>query len=276
MFNQPITDFYLGKRLLFINISNKVVLFDFPTLTYIKSVINIASNKYQLIDIKQFPRKEYQDFVLMAKISCENFNIINVFEYKSLSNTQKHSEITQDIAVKEFDFIKLLYIDPVSNMLIVCSNYGNKVHLYTINNNKYTFLTCIYLGNNIYEVSNFAFDIKNKYVGFLIDSQEIFLYKLSKLKPICNCKIHIDSIAVKKKSNKGGIMDMINKSISGITSTYSKYNLGHTDNILLLCFDINTKKLLNVINKNGQVMKLKMNRKNQPSLKKESTLFLFD
>lgn len=278
IFKEQIIDFYLGKRLLFISISNKVLIFDFPSLAYIKTVHDIASNKHQIISIKQHPHKEYQDYVLMAKVGSKNFNIINVFQYKSMSNSQKHSETKQDITIHAFDFIKLLLIDPVSNMMTVCSNYGNKIHLYKNNSaqNQFTFFTCIYLGNNIFEISNFCFDIKNKYIAFVIDSQEIILYKLNKLKQICNCKNHNDSITVKKKTNKSGFMDIINKVISGITSSYGKFDLGHKDNIVLLSFDNAIKDIIQVMNKEGQVIKIKMNRKEQGSLKKDSVTSLFN
>ena len=146
-----IQNFFLDKYLLFICVSDKVLIFDNISFSFIKSVSDITSNIRQIISFGVNGGDS-----LFGKVGCVNMNQINLYVYRR-KDEGAFLELKKNIEVNAFDYINSFYFDQNKNDLIVLSKFCNKIHIYMIKDETeydYTLKHCFYLGNSINDISN--------------------------------------------------------------------------------------------------------------------------
>ena len=266
-----IQNFFLDKYLLFICVSDKVLIFDNISFSFIKSVSDITSNIRQIISFGVNGGDS-----LFGKVGCVNMNQINLYVYRR-KDEGAFLELKKNIEVNAFDYINSFYFDQNKNDLIVLSKFCNKIHIYMIKDETeydYTLKHCFYLGNSINDISNLI--LSEKYFCLIANYSDIQIYKLNKTKKNiktlnfakCACGSHNSEkqIVVGKKqsfSSKSFIGGIIRK-ISGVSQVYQNYIINNqvkTNNEYILFFHKKLKKTLVLITKMGKVLIIKYSKK---------------
>ena len=266
-----IQNFFLDKYLLFICVSDKVLIFDNISFSFIKSVSDITSNIRQIISFGV-----NGDDSLFGKVGCVNMNQINLYVYRR-KYEGAFLELKKNIEVNTFDYINSFYFDQNKNDLIVLSKFCNKIHIYMIKDETeydYALKHCFYLGNSINDISNLI--LSEKYFCLIANYRDIQIYKLNKTKKNiktlyfakCACGSHNSEkqIVVGKKqsfSSKSFIGGIIRK-ISGVSQVYQNYIINNqvkTNNEYILFFHKKLKKTLVLITKMGKVLIIKYSKK---------------
>ena len=261
---ERIFNFFLTRYLLFLILWNKAYVFELKTLKFIFTINNIDIDE-NLISI-------YEDYFnnnckiinfAVLHLNYKDNNIINL--YKLLINNDNNELIGQQNLgiITNFKNIKKFELKS-KEKIIVLSQYGNKIHIYNTLNND--LLYCIFLGNKRMNVTNFNFDLKEKFLMFLLDFDEINIYKLkinNNDKYKCKCHLHSDyEVKIRRKSSNNSFLGgFFNRLVEDYTEPFLYKIIETEGNNFKLEFDMKNKNILYLISNIGITIVYNFDRK---------------
>ena len=174
--NYYIIDFFITKNILFLFLSTKIIVFDFPTLNLIQSIININIG-YKLFSYSNNDIIAYTIFNKQYYIVIKNYNFNK--ENKVISSENRILSIP-------FEKIQAIKLSNSSEYIIVFSDLGNKIHIYYCNNG--ILKNCYFIGEHIYSIENIEiYPHKENSFIFFVNDKMLFLYLIDYEDSSCNC-----------------------------------------------------------------------------------------
>jgi hypothetical protein len=260
---ERIFNFFLTRYLLFLILWNKIYVFELKTLNFKFKINNIDIDENLISIIEDFQNNiKIINLAVLHTYNKDN-NIINIYNLL-ISNDNNELIGEQNLGIiTNFNNIKKIELKS-NNKIIVLSQYGNKIHIYnTLNNN---LLYCIYLGNKRMNVTNFSFDIKEKFLMFLLDFDEINIYKLKNIekdKYKCCCYLHSDyEVKIRRKSSNNSFLGgFFNRLVEDYNQPFLYKTIETEGNSFKLEFDINNKNKISLISNIGISLIYEFNRK---------------
>ena len=247
---EDILNFFLSKNVLFIMTLNKIIvveLFSFKTIDIIEKI----NYNQKLLSLNFF---DYLAFTYFEDKKNINIKFYQNENYKIISQTKK-------IICPSFNFIQIIQLSPLGDLIGVLSVFGNKIHVYYTKTGKLK--ECIYMGPTIHTMEKMIFSEKKpNYIFFLKNSNIFYVYKMKKEKndnPNCVCDKYDDNIAINANMNeqdpKNGIIGLMRKSSKNrdIKDVHAFSEI--EGRILFFDFDRNKHKDLILIKYNGQLIK---------------------
>ena len=192
-FQERVFTFFLTKYLIIICLWHKILIFELNTLKCIYQIINIDVHDDLITIYEDYNNEKNLNIIHLGFITTffEKENVVSINSFIIKNNTITH--LKKNGIITLFKNISKIYFDN-NNKLIVVSEYGNKIHIYNIDNNN--LLYCIYMGNQILNISNFSFDKNEIFFLCVFDLDEINIFKLIKNEKEnfnCNCIFHPDN-----------------------------------------------------------------------------------
>ena len=287
---ENVIDLYLSKEIIFIFISNKVLLFDFYTFEYIHSIENIASNLKQICSC-DFDKNNYTYFF---KVSSEKMNIINSYIYYRDKTTNKMFNLIKEIKVNNFSSINSIYLSTKrdNKFLIVINQFSNKIHILISDKNfEFKLKYCLYLGNQLFNISGVLIDKRERYLIILVNKYIFQIYKFSALEKrinkiknienqenfeeLCFCQKYNDNEIKMSLSNTLSNYTTISRFysiVTGATICNQKIIFKKIKDLKVLIFNyIYSKKGFQCINYNGDVDFFNFGKKNKGKVDKTIT-----
>jgi hypothetical protein len=285
-----IIDFYISKEIIFIFISNKVLLFDFRSFKYIHSIENIASNIKQICSCGF----DYNNYTYFVKISSEKMNVINCYiYYKDIKKNKIYNKISE-IKIQNFTSINSVYlnINRANKFLIVLNHFSNKIHILVCDNNfNFNLKYCLYLGKQFFNISDVLIDKRGKYLIILINKYMFQLYKFSSLEKrvnkiqnieqkenfeeLCFCQKYDDNqirMSISNTLSNYSKLSRLYSIATGATICNQKILLTKIKDLKVLLFNnIYTKKGFQCVNYNGDVDFIIFGKKNKGRVDKTIT-----
>ena len=287
---ENVIDFYLSKEIIFIFISNKVLLFDFYSFNYIHSIENIASNLKQICSC-DFDKNNYTYFF---KISSEKMNVINSFIYYRDKKTNKMYNLIKEIKINNFSSINSIYLHTKkeNKFLIVINQFSNKIHILISDNNfDFKLKYCLYLGNQLFNINGVLIDKREKYLIILINKYIFQIYKFSVLEKrinkiknienqenfeeLCFCQKYNDNeikMSVSNTLSNYSTISRLYSIVTGATICNQKIIFKKIKDLNVLIFNyIYSKKGFQCVNYNGDVDIFIFGKKNKGKIEKTIT-----
>lgn len=258
-----INDFLITKYFIIIMIENKnkAILFNTSNLKYNQSIPGVYSGKVFLSD-QYYQRDQNEENTNDNRCIITYANHLNSYEVviKEFIFNSDYSKIigekTNTFQVY-FNTQIVNKIEIIFNYIVICSNIGNKVHIFDMNN--FQFKYCLYLGNFFYEVSGLDMNIEKNIISIVTNNKYLKLYKLSKLYSVCRCHAHKDR-EVCFEEKRGLYHNLIHKLNVGRNEVFCRYKINYDSNIKsnksLVIFDKSKKNTIFVIQLNRTVTKL--------------------
>lgn len=272
---ENIDTFYLTKNVIITITKNKILLFELATLKFITKIDNIVTDENLFTYLDNNP-------LTLGYVSSEysNLNIISLIKFK-IDNSQRKVVSRNRIGViTQFEKIKYIKF-PIMNdeVIVCCSQYENKIHVYSTFDN--LLLYCIYLGQAIISLSNLYLDNKIKFLLFVVDNEEMHLYKLkgNQEKYACDCKKHLDSDVknTRKGSTNSFFGGLISKMFDDTSEQYLTLNLNENQrNLYLVEIDNVNKNYITLVNNEGKVNSIIFDRKDGAFIKNEKEYNIFE
>lgn len=206
---EPIITFTLTKNILYIMTGNSMMLFDNISFKYIHKIDNINMNEklFSIAHIEgnsSIPEELDKDYDVLAYNTFKNKNIIYLRKYY----TKKHriQYVKKTSIETKFRDIQSLYISRNGTQLVAINVFGNKIHIYDIDNENNLRL-CLFIGNHIASIDNVVISSKKeKYMMFISEGKNIKVFAIkdnfeSNFK--CFCDMHNDDelIGMKKSDS---------------------------------------------------------------------------
>ena len=261
-FKERIFNFFITQYMLFICLWNKIYVFELSSLQYINKITRVDVDD-NLISVKEKYEKNKKIIYLSYVPTISNQeNIINIISYYIDNKNLKITHFKKTVITTNFTTIKKIYLEG-ENKIIVVNEIGNKIHIYeTLNND---LLYCIYMGNQKLNVSNFSFDVKEKFMLCLCDIDEINIFQLKSndnKKYDCHCDEHPDNkINFRRKSFHDSFMGgYFNRIFNDSTVPYLYDSIHQYADFYACTFDNKRKDEIILVNNNGIGFRYKFNR----------------
>ena len=181
---ETINFFYVGKYAICIALQNQMIILELIKL----KIVYIISNIY--IDEKL----------------C-SFNV-----YIKILNTKNNKiiSIRNKILKPNFEYLQALQLSPSGQFVALCSLFGNKVHIYYVEN--LILKECLYLGDEIYNIQKISFAARGEYFLLIqLNKKRMKLFELSNIiegQFKCKCYNYKNEEmikeVIKKKENENG------------------------------------------------------------------------
>jgi len=205
MLKEMILGFKLTKTALFIIIPQKILLFELVSLKFVCSFEDCN------IDIKKMSVSLLTNPIVLASQSGTNKSLIKVTKSKFTliivrfsDDDYKLTEKFHMMIIMTFVDIQTLEISPKGDMLAVISRYGNKIHIYSLEDFKLKF--CLFLTIAEHKILNLTFNNKSRFLSTLSFDGEDLVLNIYDVKntnsELCECDDHLDS-QIKLISNSG-------------------------------------------------------------------------
>ena len=262
-FSQNIKDFYISSSLLFICFISNIYVFELYSMKFIHNIQHCFF-KENLFSVTEDPLEESDDeeytynnkVITIAYISSYQ-NDIKIQRYiinKNIPTFVVKGELNSDFKDCP-DKIKLIK----GLKIFVLSKSGNILHIYDYVNNN--LLYCIFLGKGELNIKDINLGIKNKFLMFYYNKNQIDIIKLDKegenIK--CNCS--------KFSENKFGYKRLrtfdFNYKKNKIENPYSSLSILNKKGLDELCcqFDPKQKDIINIVNNGGTLTVYHFDRK---------------
>jgi hypothetical protein len=277
-FHERVFNFFLTKYMIFFSLWNKIYIFELKSLKYIYKINRVDIDE-NLISIQENYNSNKRIITLAYIPTLYNQeNVINLVSYWINDQFQVSHYIKRGITTN-FNNIKNICLQGKEKIIVV-NDLGNKIHIYhTIDNE---LLYCIYMGNHKLKVSNFSFDIKEKFMVCLCDMDEIDIFKLKNIdndKYKCTCNNHPDEkIKIKRKNSSNSFLGgYFNRLFNDSTVPFIYDNIHQYSDFYVCTFDNEKKNEIILINNYGIAFRYKFNRiKEKEPLKLIKEEILFD
>ena len=167
--DEDINFFYVGKYAICIALETQILIVELLTL----KIVNIISNI--VCDEKLCSFNSY-GFIAFTKKN-EKYNayikILNVKDNKIISLRNK-------ILKPNFEYLQSLHISPSGQFIALSSLFGNKIHIYYIEN--LILKECLYLGDEINTIEKISFAAKGEFFLLIQLNKKILkLFQLSNI-----------------------------------------------------------------------------------------------
>jgi hypothetical protein len=166
---ETINFFYVGKYAICIALQNQMIILELITL----KIVYIISNIY--IDEKLCSFNTYGFIAYTQK--NEKYNV-----YIKILNTKNNKiiSIRNKILKPNFEYLQALQLSPSGQFVALCSLFGNKVHIYYVEN--LILKECLYLGDEINDIHKISFASKGEYFLLVqLNQKKMKLYELSNI-----------------------------------------------------------------------------------------------
>ena len=255
--HEDIINFFLSKNVLFIITLNKIIVIELFTFKIIEIIENAKTNK-KLISFNN------NDFICYTNSKVKKTIYINKYEnmnYKLISKKNK-------LIDSSFDFLQIIQISPMGDLIGLISVFGNKIHIYYTQTGKLK--ECIYVGPTIQTVENMFFSEKKPNYLFILKNDDRFhIYKINKLNenPKCICDKYDEKNILNKdvinenEEPQTGIMGFFRKSFKN-KDIKEIHCFSEDKGVLLFAdFDRNKHKDIILIKSDGRFIKYHFNKK---------------
>jgi len=258
---ESITNFYVGKNAIFIVLESKIIIIELVSFKIVNIIYNIYSDKklvsFTVYGFVGFTKRDEKYNVYIKVLNLENNKIISI----------------RNRCIKpNFEYIQNLQISPSGQFIALASIFGNKIHIYYVEN--LILKECFYLGNEINNIMKMSFPARQE--GFLlvqISDKKFRIYQFSNIlegqfKCYCYKYKNEEMIkeVIKKKENEKGLINYIKKSYFNYDNSNSNalISFEEKEGIFFLDFvenDTFIKKLMNgkkeivMINEKGHYSK---------------------
>ena len=277
-FQERVFTFFLTKYLIIICLWHKILIFELNTLKCIYQIINIDVHDDLITIYEDYNNEKNLNIIHLGFITTffEKENVVSINSFIIKNNTITH--LKKNGIITLFKNISKIYFDN-NNKLIVVSEYGNKIHIYNIDNNN--LLYCIYMGNQILNISNFSFDKNEIFFLCVFDLDEINIFKLinnEKENFNCNCISHPDNEIInrRKNSNNSFLKGYFKRILSDCTEPYIYYPFNISGTFFKCYFNnLNDNEII-LISNHGNVIIYNFNKIQNENLKVIKEIRLFE
>ena len=277
-FQERVFTFFLTKYLIIICLWHKILIFELTTLKCIYQIINIDVHDDLITIYEDYNNEKNLNIIHLGFITTffEKENVVSINSFIIKNNTITH--LKKNGIITLFKNISKIYFDN-NNKLIVVSEYGNKIHIYNIDNNN--LLYCIYMGNQILNISNFSFDKNEIFFLCVFDLDEINIFKLIKNEKEnfnCNCIFHPDNEIIKRRnsSNKSFLKGYFKRILSDCTEPYIYYSFNINGDFFKCYFNnLNDNEII-LISNYGNAIIYDFNKIQNENLKVIKEIKLFE
>ena len=277
-FQERVFTFFLTKYLIIICLWHKILIFELNTLKCIYQIINIDVHDDLITIYEDYNNEKNLNIIHLGFITTffEKENVVSINSFIIKNNTITH--LKKNGIITLFKNISKIYFDN-NNKLIVVSEYGNKIHIYNIDNNN--LLYCIYMGNQILNISNFSFDKNEIFFLCVFDLDEINIFKLIKNEKEnfnCNCIFHPDNEIIKRRnsSNKSFLKGYFKRILSDCTEPYIYYSFNINGDFFKCYFNnLNDNEII-LISNYGNAIIYDFNKIQNENLKVIKEIKLFE
>ena len=232
---EDIKNFYVGKYSLFIVLETQMLILELITF----KIINIISNIYS--DSKLCSFNQY-GFAAFTKIN-EKYNV-----YIKVLNMDKSKIISiRNRCLKpNFEYIQSLQLSPSGQFLALSSMFGNKIHIYYVEN--LILKECFYMGNEINDIKKMSFPgFGEEFLIVQVNRKKFKIYKFSNIiegQYKCYCyKYKNENMikeVIKKKENEAGWFNYIKNTYFGFNFN-SKINIDKKEiNYDIIAIEVNS------------------------------------
>ena len=194
---EDINFFYVGKFAICIALETQLIIIELLTLKIVYIISNIFCDE-KLCSFNSY------GFIAFTKKN-EKYNvyikILNVKDNKIISLRNK-------VLKPNFEYLQSLHLSPSGQFIALCSLFGNKIHIYYVEN--LILKECLYLGDEINTIQKISFAAKGEF--FILVQLNKNILKLFELSNIvegqfkCKCyKYKNDEMikeAIKKKEKR--------------------------------------------------------------------------
>ena len=253
----PINNFFVSKNVIFIMTLNQIFVLEIMSFKIIDIIENVYLNNKLLT-------YNFNDYISYIRFKNKKKIITNIYS----NENHQINNIQQKSLIYPFSFVQLIQISSKGAILALVSLYGNKIHLYNVNNSKLK--ECIYLGNSKIKIERLCFSkIKENYILIMLNTQKFYIYKTQKKFGDCSkciCSKYDDKDLDANNSNleeeedDGGFFGFFRKFTKNLDikdiHAFSKY----MSNPLIVDFDFARNREVTIINKKGHVEKFKFKK----------------
>ena len=247
---EEIINFFLSKTVLFFFFNNKITiieLFSFKTI----EIIEQPNTNHKLIAFN------FYDCICYTCLQNKKIVYIKKFENMNYKVFSKKNKIINS----SFDFLQVIQISPMGDLIGLVSVYGNKIHIYYTKTGQLK--ECIYVGPTIQTIEKMFFSEKKpNYLFILKNNFKFYVYKIGNKNEIPKCicnKYDEKNILIGDIKNleepKAGFIGFLRRSFSNKdvkeVHCFSEYE-GY---LLFIDFDRNKHKDIILINSDGQLIK---------------------
>ena len=177
-----IFDIRICKDAIMLLIPWKILLFDLKTLTYICTLEDVD------ISVNKFTTSLSNNPLVISYGSWSNKGLIKI--NKLLTHNHQIKKKKQLLIITTFTDIQNIKLSD-NELLYVSNKYGNKVHIYSIND--YELKYCFYFGHIYFKAINIVFNKKNKYLALTSMNYGILVVDLKHSdSTICQCDDYED------------------------------------------------------------------------------------
>lgn len=196
---ENINFFYVGKYSICIALQTQMVILELMTLKIIYIISNIFSDE-KLCSFNTY------GFIAYTQ-KDEKYNV-----YLKILNIQKNKivSIRNQILKPNFEYLQTLKLSPSGQFIALCSLFGNKIHIYYVEN--LILKECLYLGDEINNIQRLSFAARGEYFLLIqLNKKRMKLFEFSNIiegQFKCKCYNYKNEEmikeVIKKKENESG------------------------------------------------------------------------
>ena len=266
--HEEIINFFLSKNVLFIITVNKIIVVEIFTFKIIEIIEKANTNK-KLIAFNNYDFICYINFQYKKTIYIKKYENIN---YKLISKKTK-------LLNSSFEFLQIIQISPMGDLIGVISVFGNKIHIYYTQTGKLK--ECIYMGPTIHTIEKMFFSEKKPNYLFILKNDDRFqIYKIAKLNenPKCICDKYDEKNIINKEvineeeEPKTGIIGFFRKSFKNKDIKEIHCFCEDKGVLLFADFDRNKHKDIIIIKSDGKLIKYHFNKKRTGKISRSLTI----
>ena len=205
---ESINFFYVGKYAVCIALQNQMIILELMTLKIVYIIPNIFSDEklcsFNTYGFIAYTQKNEKYNVYLKILNIENNKIISV---------------RNQILKPNFEYLQALQLSPSGQFIALCSLFGNKIHVYYVEN--LILKECLYLGDEINNLQKISFATRGEYFLLIqLNKKRMKLFELSNIiegQFKCKCYNYKNEEmikgVIKKKENENGLFNYIKNMI---------------------------------------------------------------
>ena len=197
--DENINFFYVGKYAICIALQNQIIILELMTLKIVYIIPNIFSDEklcsFNTYGFIAYTKKNEKYNVYLKILNIDNKKIISV---------------RNQILKPNFEYLQALQLSPSGQFIALCSLFGNKIHVYYVEN--LILKECLYLGDEINNLQKISFATRGEYFLLIqLNKKRMKLFELSNIiegQFKCKCYNYKNEEmikgVIKKKENENG------------------------------------------------------------------------
>ena len=196
---ENINFFYVGKYAICIALQTQMVIIELITLKIVYIITNIFSDEklcsFNTYGFIAYTQKDEKYNVYLKILNIQNKKIVS---------------IRNQILKPNFEYLQTLKLSPSGQFIALCSLFGNKIHIYYVEN--LILKECLYLGDEINNIQRLSFAARGEYFLLIqLNKKRMKLFELSNIiegQFKCKCYNYKNEEmikeVIKKKENESG------------------------------------------------------------------------